>query len=227
MIVVVLGMHRSGTSAMSGLLHKNGIVMGREEKKEFYPPPIKENPKGFWENVRFRRINDRILKMHGYRVKSFSPAIPMIYPLNGSEADNKVLEIMRGLIIEYNSEFKNWGWKDPRTSLTLYPWMEVIKELNLLNDLRIIWMRRNADDIAHSMRKRGNQEKYKDHFVELSMKYYGKSHYYLYYVGYYNRLKILQVDFRDDLLGRTGRTCKRLSEFLNYPIKDSSHIERR
>ena len=43
--VFVLGMHRSGTSALSGTLNKLGFYLGKELIKE-YP----DNIKGFFEN---------------------------------------------------------------------------------------------------------------------------------------------------------------------------------
>jgi hypothetical protein len=50
-------MHRSGTSAVAGILHLNGIAMGSE--KTFKPKPLPQNPKGFYENYDFRKINDK------------------------------------------------------------------------------------------------------------------------------------------------------------------------
>lgn len=58
MNVVVLGMHRSGTSLASGLLHRAGVFFG--ESTELIKAND-ENPKGFWERSDFRRLNDRLL----------------------------------------------------------------------------------------------------------------------------------------------------------------------
>ena len=51
MIVIVVGMHRSGTSAVAGILHLHGISMGSE--KTFKPKPLPQNPMGFYENFGF------------------------------------------------------------------------------------------------------------------------------------------------------------------------------
>ena len=77
MIVIVVGVHRSGTSAVAGILHLNGIAMGSE--KTFKPKPMPQNPRGFYENYDFRKLNDRILKLAGYRVKSFDTLIPQAH----------------------------------------------------------------------------------------------------------------------------------------------------
>jgi len=147
MITVILGMHRSGTSALGGLLHSNGIVMGRDD--DFYPPPMKENPKGFYENVRFRRINDRLLKEVQYNVKSFNPEIPEV-PIT---QDEKLRKMMKELIRGYDKEFDNWGWKDPRTSLTFTSWIDVMAEMEVLSDVRCIIILRPSTEVAISMRQ--------------------------------------------------------------------------
>ena len=217
MIICVLGMHRSGTSAMAGLLHNNGVVMGRDN--EFRPRPMKENPKGFYENIRFRRINDIILRQYEYKTKSFSPSIPFIFPVEGD-----LRERMVDLVKEYNDEFDIWGWKDPRTILTLYAWLDVLDKLGQMKDLRIILMKRNVIHISRSMKARGNKEKYEGQFVDLSLKYYNKCYFYLNYI-YKTFIKTKTISFEDDLLKCTDKTCSDLSSFLNYDICDSSFIE--
>ena len=67
MITIILGMHRSGTSTVAGVLHLNKIIMGTYQN--FWPRPLTQNPKGFYENydftpnkliVRYRRNTDSI-----------------------------------------------------------------------------------------------------------------------------------------------------------------------
>jgi len=213
MIVIVLGMHRSGTSAVAGMLHKNGVVMGRE--KDFYPPPIKENPKGFYENVRFRRLNDLLLKKHHYRVKSFSTDLPEIDVQHGEMAKR-----MGDLVCEYNNEFSIWGWKDPRTLLTIPAWLGVLKDLDLLEEVRVVLMKRHLKRIAYSMRRRGNKERYAQQFETLAARYYNRIYFYFDVTS-----RILSLDFDYEILKNIDNTCSLLSTFLEHPIIDCSHIE--
>ena len=53
----MLGMHRSGTSALAGALHLTGFDLGQN-----IMPPADENPKGFFENQHIVDLNDRILE---------------------------------------------------------------------------------------------------------------------------------------------------------------------
>ena len=48
------------------------------EKRSFRPRLSVENPKGFYENIRFRALSDRILHESAYDVKSWNPLIPSI-----------------------------------------------------------------------------------------------------------------------------------------------------
>ena len=59
--VIVLGMHRSGTSALAGLLHELGLAMG----PSLMPGRADENEKGFWEHEKIVSIHDRLLAYFG------------------------------------------------------------------------------------------------------------------------------------------------------------------
>ena len=114
-------MHRSGTSAVAGILHLNGIAMGSE--KTFKPKPLPQNPKGFYENYDFRKINDQILKQAGYKVKSFDTDIPVVH------ASDRTVAKMGKLTEKQVSENTDWGWKAPRTCLPLSEWLSSKKHL--------------------------------------------------------------------------------------------------
>ena len=148
MIIIVLGMHRSGTSTIAGILHLNKIIMGTYQN--FWPRPLNQNPKGFYENYDFRKINDIILNNVGYNVKSYEANIPKIV------LDQKIKTKMLKLIKNYSSKFSYWGWKDPRTCLTIMEWFKVIKLLGFENQIKIVYVSRKALAVARSLNKRNN-----------------------------------------------------------------------
>ena len=164
MIYVVLGMHRSGTSAIAGLLHTNGISMG--ETGSFLPRPSSENPKGFFEDVRFREINDEVLACWGYRVSSWD--LPPDAPYD--HAPRCLFDRAVALVMKRHEEDPSWGWKDPRTCLVFSFWARVLDSVNLLTTTRVIGLMRSSEDIAASMRRRGNPGSM-DQFVELTRCY--------------------------------------------------------
>ena len=65
--VLVLGMHRTGTSALSGVVHMLGVSAPKhlEPGNEF-------NAKGYWESQPIMRLNDRILQAVGSNWRDWS-----------------------------------------------------------------------------------------------------------------------------------------------------------
>ena len=61
--VLLLGMHRSGTSAMARLLAALGARVGSDE--ELLPAHPQDNPAGYWERLDVLQAHDRYLQSHG------------------------------------------------------------------------------------------------------------------------------------------------------------------
>lgn len=206
MIVIVAGMHRSGTSALAGMLHHNGIVMG--EDIDFYPPPMKENPKGFFENVRFRRANDQMLAEYGYRVKSFNPIVPAV-----KSTRSHIRAIMKQLVDEYDKRYTVWGWKDPRTCLTLAVWMDIIRQ----KDVKILIPCRAPRDVARSMIARGNKGTV-NQLEALANAYNNRL------IKAVNDFDFMTIDF-NDFLCKTKEAAEQISLFLDHQITKTDFIE--
>ena len=148
MISIVLGMHRSGTSTVAGILHLNKVIMGTYQS--FWPRPLPQNPKGFYENYDFRIINDRLLNKVGYDAKSYESEIPE--PLVSDKIKNAMVKIVQ----KYDTKYEHWGWKDPRTCLTISQWVTIFTELNLIHKLKIIFVTRRAIAVARSLKTRND-----------------------------------------------------------------------
>jgi len=58
--IVVLGMHRSGTSLVAGILRNAGVLMGDK-----FLPPDEFNLRGYFEDTDFLWINKGILESAG------------------------------------------------------------------------------------------------------------------------------------------------------------------
>src|SRR5580704_15772260 len=59
--VLILGMHRSGTSALSRVLNLMGVELGQD----LLPPAPDNNETGFWEHRLLQWINQRIFESVG------------------------------------------------------------------------------------------------------------------------------------------------------------------
>src|SRR4051794_40988006 len=60
-IVLVLGMHRSGTSLCSHLLSALGVDMADDIPGPGHASPAPDNPRGHWERWEIVEFHDRIL----------------------------------------------------------------------------------------------------------------------------------------------------------------------
>ncbi len=113
--VIVLGMHRSGSSLVAGILHHLGVNMGRR-----LLGPKFDNPKGFYENLNFLYLNERLLHSAGGTWYN-PPSAERI-----KELDKAYSTIIKTLVDQEKSEL--WGWKDPRTVITLPLYMSYVKQ---------------------------------------------------------------------------------------------------
>lgn len=87
--LVVLGMHRSGTSSVAGAL----ALLGARAPQTLMRP-AEDNPKGFWESEVLAELNDRLLQAggstwHGWRRFDLT-AIADVLPAFRTEAANKL-----------------------------------------------------------------------------------------------------------------------------------------
>ncbi len=211
MIIMILGMHRSGTSTIAGVMHMNKIIMGTYQN--FWPRPLLQNPKGFYENYDFRKINDDLLKKSSYDVKSYKTDIPEI------QVSTRLQGKIKKLIIESNKLYDDWGWKDPRTCLTAIHWVDMIRELGLIDNLKIIFVIRKASSVARSLNKRNNLP-----YVQgmKLWKHYNKR---AYKFSINSKLPTFYCSF-EDLLDNPKSLCRNLFQFLHKKEWNPSIIEK-
>jgi hypothetical protein len=150
---IVIGMHRSGTSMLSELLHSAGIFMGndwvRNQESDF-----------------FQRINNRLLEQNGW--SWLEPGVP--------PESTRIRLSSFGLIGSFIKGQRNpfqllnligggeWGWKDPRNTFTLGSW------LKLFPQARVIHLYRNGMDVALSLYYRNRKTANGDAFRHAALK---------------------------------------------------------
>jgi hypothetical protein len=130
--VVVIGHGRSGTSMVSGILNIVGVKM------DFVHNPNKGNPKGDFESQEVVRINDAILREANGDLDYFLKVPSHEEVLAVGERYGKD-------ILEYLKDKSGlWGFKDPRTSLTLSLY------LPYLENLHVVHVYRNKESVVAS-----------------------------------------------------------------------------
>jgi len=63
-IVVIIGMHRSGTSVIARGLKVLGVTLG-----DNLMPPGEDNPKGYWEDLDINELNVELLNFFKMSLK--------------------------------------------------------------------------------------------------------------------------------------------------------------
>ena len=125
---------------LTRLLHACGLYLGPESA---LMPPQADNPEGFWEHLGFVAVNDELLNALGGAWD-----LPPKADENFTDPQLDPLRMKARLLIEGFNSAGVWGWKDPRNSLTLPFWHDVLPGLKTLIIVR------NPLEAAHSMRER-------------------------------------------------------------------------
>jgi len=196
----VLGMHRSGTSALSGTLNLLGLEFGSDLMKA-----TKGNPKGHFENMFVYRLNEKFLKENNFTWDSYYFDFNKI-PLNKKE--KYILEAKKII----NSEFKNadkFVIKDPRICLLFPIWEEACLELSI--DIKIILPYRNPLEVAYSLKARNNFSLQKGYLLWLEHFLLAENH-----SRAYDRMFI---SF-EELLDKSKLTLDKLKKFIDIDLTE-------
>jgi hypothetical protein len=120
-VVIVTGMHRSGTSCLTGSLQQKGLYLGEVFEQSKY------NLKGNRENKLIMSLNDSVLKSSGGSWDN----PPSDIKWTAEEAQKR-----DEIISSFSTDSKQWGFKDPRALFTLPFWQEGIAHIQLIASLR-------------------------------------------------------------------------------------------
>ncbi|WP_017221013.1 glycosyltransferase [Moritella dasanensis] len=200
-IVMVLGMHRSGTSAITKGLETLGVSLS-----ENVLPESEANKKGYWEDLEVLSINEKLLHYAGLEWYSPSP-----FPID-KLAEPFCLDLIdkaTSLLNRKLSEHLLWGFKEPRSSRLLPFWLAVFKRAEIKP--KFILAIRNPLDVAFSLEKR-------DKFSRLHS-------FHLWLLHVIPNLEALTefdsaiVDF-SSLLAEPEKTMNYIAERLNLPVNE-------
>jgi hypothetical protein len=137
-IIIITGMHRSGTSLTTSLLESSGLNIG---KKLMSASP--SNIKGHFENLDFVDFHQKVLSSQGISQDGWS--------LENNIQVQEHYVTRAKLLVKENAVLGNWGWKDPRTTLFLNFWADLLPQANFLFVYRSPW------EVVDSLYRRGDQ----------------------------------------------------------------------
>ncbi len=119
MQILILGMHRSGTSSVTRLVNMMGAYLGAEDD---LIGANAENPKGFWERRDVIEINDAILRHFNcewYDLAAWPHLLPAL-------PDHLIARIK--MLVEQLDQHGVWAIKDPRLCQTLPYWLPYLSK---------------------------------------------------------------------------------------------------
>jgi hypothetical protein len=193
--VLVLGMHRSGTSMTTSVVQSLGVDIG----DDLLAAVENDNKFGYFEDRDFIKLNDRILELAGGNFLT-PPARYQI--LRAGQLMQKEID----QAIKSRSGSPMWGWKDPRTSLTAELYLPKLK------NPYIIVCRRNYEAVAKSIVKRGNLEDV--HLAAaVAEEYNRRIDELLHGMPYIPRL---ELDY-DEIIANPKKAVRKIGLFLKIP----------
>ncbi len=144
-LVVILGMHRSGTSLLAQLCRCMGAYLGEEE--ELLGASL-GNPDGHFENLEIMQINNNILRFCHKEWYS----LEKIDPDDNSPQIKKETERIKDVMYKLFAKSNIAVIKEPRMSVLLPLWHKVLDELHI--EIHYIWIFRNPLEVMESLQKR-------------------------------------------------------------------------
>ncbi len=146
--VIIIGMHRSGTSMLTMLLKELGLFVGKDL-----------DPFKLHESMYFISINDWLLyqsnaswdNVYNYQFMDefmVEKAIPIVRGELAGKRRKKYLGRQASKVKNIANLDIPWAWKDPRTTITIDVWKRIFPNAKILH------IYRNPIDVAQSLRER-------------------------------------------------------------------------
>ena len=201
MIYVILGMHKSGTTLVSQMLHHSGINMGDDvENGVSYDRGNQYERESTW------RLNEDILQAR--QVRSIHISVPQNLQISESQRAK-----MQEIIASCTQQYRHWGFKDPRTCLVYPLWASELPEHKLI----VIY--RHPSEPWPRYRPKHGRNRYREPY--LAWKYLQSwCEHNLNILAYLGDTKRPHIVLEYQKLVTTQEEFNRLQQFLGQPLAD-------
>ena len=142
--VLVLGMHRSGTSAVTRVLNLLGVALGSHMMR-----PGHDNPSGFWEHGEAVAIHDALLAALGM---AWDDPRPLPKGWLRSKAGRSAQQAIAALVQREFTGTALWAVKDPRLCRLVPLWTQVLAAQGI--SARALLVTRSPVEVARSLGQR-------------------------------------------------------------------------
>ncbi|WP_089729148.1 DUF707 domain-containing protein [Candidatus Thiosymbion oneisti] len=164
--ILVLGMHRSGTSALTRVIN----LLGADLPPRLMPPATDNNALGFWESIDAYRMNDELLTSLGSHWDDWHPIAPerLDVVAKGPFKDRAIKMLRQNF-----PRSQCFVWKDPRNCRLLPFWSRVLDEFGA--KVKCVLPIRHPWEVAESLRARDGFSHSKSYLLWLRYVLEGES----------------------------------------------------
>ena len=155
----MLGMHRSGTSALTRGLLTLGVQLGAH----LMEPMPEVNPKGFWEDMDIYQLNEAMLQSLG---SQWYHSTPLSSEQIAQLVDAGFLEQAVALLQSKHQEGQPYAFKDPRLCRLLAFWQQALARAG--GKVAYCLALRNPVSIADSLQKRDGMDRTQSYLLWLT-----------------------------------------------------------
>jgi GT2 family glycosyltransferase/glycosyltransferase involved in cell wall biosynthesis len=144
-LIAVLGMHRSGTSAITRALKVLGVELG----DRLLPADQDINAAGYWEDIDLNQLNIGLLRALDTDWHHLAPLEPdFVERLRAGGHMLRAVDLLREKVDAHGC----FGFKDPRVTLLLPFWKEVFSHCSA--DISYVLVVRNPISVVKSLARR-------------------------------------------------------------------------
>ncbi len=210
--LLVLGMHRSGTSLVTRLINLLGADIGQD-----LVSPAIDNPKGFWELCGVAEAHDKLLGDLG---GAWHDAMPLPAGWPDTEAAQACRGRIRDLLgSQLKSEEPLWCIKDPRMCRLVPLWLRILNDMDREPSFVIIV--RHPLEVAASLGRRNDLSV--EHAVLLYLRHYAEA---LMATNDCRRVFVTLDQVMNDPVGVLSHICRQLDlTWPNAPEELRSAVE--
>jgi hypothetical protein len=156
--IIILGMHRSGTSAITRGVQALGAYLGDNLLEARF-----DNPTGYWEDKAIVDLHDRLLDLQGMTWEDWQLIDDAWWV---SAAVSLFVTEARHYLVSQFLSWPLWAFKDPRTLRMLPLWSRVLGGLDV--DIRHLLVIRNPLSVVESLYRRQSMDRARAHCLWLA-----------------------------------------------------------
>lgn len=206
-LLLILGMHRSGTSVVTRCCNLLGIPLGSE-----FIYTNQYNQRGFWEHSSVVSLHEALLAAMHY---SWDDVRAMPITMQSHPAYQEAKERLKALLLEETKDTAMWAAKDPRMCRLLPLWQEVAEELDY--SIKTVMVLRNPLESSMSLHKRDGMDKEQALLLwlryNLDMELYSRP---------YERCWVYYPEFLNDWKAQAHRISEQISINWSVPSEEAA-----